>query len=115
MNHAARSLTARERDAALARLRFLTRGTAVAAIVATGGFGALAAASYAGQPAAANGLSGVASDSTVSQSNGSTGAAQATPAPSPSSASASSAGGLQPTAPPTTTRKKSHVSTGGSS
>lgn len=113
MNEAARSRTARERDAALARLRSLTTGTAVAAIVATGGFGALAAITYSGQPtvAAAAGASGVGDTSTLAEPDATAGVAQATPSPSPSSTSS----GLQaPTATPRTTSQKSHASSGGS-
>lgn len=41
-------LTSRDRQRALQRLRWLTAGTAVAGLVAVGGFGYLAAVSYPG-------------------------------------------------------------------
>ena len=48
MNPSARRQTSRNRDSALSRLNSITTGTAIAAAVATAGFGALAAINYSG-------------------------------------------------------------------
>jgi hypothetical protein len=54
VNASTRPLNSRRRDEAVDRLRSLTVGTAVAGLVATGAFGALASFYYSGQVTSAN-------------------------------------------------------------
>lgn len=65
MNEPARPRTTRDRDRAVARIRAITAGTAIAGFVATAGFGALSASNYSGQPTAAGGTGTAAGSSTV--------------------------------------------------
>ena len=91
----------------MARLRSITTGTAVAATVATAGFGGLAAMTYTGTSA----------DSTLGSSDTTVpaGADGTTTNTTTNGATATSPTGLQPSvAPVTTTKKKKHVTSGGS-
>ena len=113
MNGSSRPSSSRRRDAAVERLRSLTVGTAVAGLVATGGFGALAAFNYAGVPA------------TGTDTQGGTGSnlAPNVPADQQPAGQDGSAFGVQPGGISTqpyavvqapSTHHRAHVSTGGS-
>lgn len=110
MNPSARPLTSRNRDRALARLNSITTGTAVAAAIATGGFGALAAATWSGSSGTTDTTTGITTTNTSGQSDPAAAAlgAAATQAPSVTS-------GLQATRPPAAVvTKKAKVTSGGS-
>jgi len=108
MNPSARPQTSRQRDRAIARLNSITTGTAIAAAVATAGFGALAAFTYSGTTDAA----------TTDTTTGAVAAQTTTPAavvltnPSTTGVAATP---LQPTsAPIAAVKKKAKVTSGGS-
>lgn len=109
MNPSARPQSSRNRDRALARLNSITTGTAIAAAVATAGFGALAAFTYSGTTNAAT---------TTDTSTGAAAADTTSPAaialtnPSVTGVAVSP---LQPTsAPVAAVKKKAKVTSGGS-
>jgi hypothetical protein len=108
MNESARPQTSRNRDRALARLQSITTRTAIAASMATVGFGGLAAVTYSGTSDATTanttvpatvvggGATDTTTDTTAGTTNGASSGLQAVPAPTAS------------------TRHKSHVTSGGS-
>jgi hypothetical protein len=103
VNPSARRQTSRNRDHALAQLRSITTRTAVAASIATVGFGGLAAFTYSGTSDATTTL-----DTTVSSGSTNGTAADAT-------TDDTTASGLQATPAPTaTTRHTARVTSGGS-
>jgi hypothetical protein len=109
MNPSARPQTSRNRDRALAKLRSITTGTAVAASIATAGFGGLAALTYTGTTDSTLGSSDTTSPAGVS--DGTT----TNDTTTTNNTTVGTTTGLQPTqAPVTTTRKKKHVTSGGS-
>lgn len=109
MNPSARPQTSRNRDRAIARLNSITTGTAIAAAVATAGFGALAAFTYSGTTDAA----------TTDMAIGAAAPAETT-APAAAAVTNPSTTGvavtpLQPTgAPVAAVKKKAKVTSGGS-
>lgn len=106
MNPSARPQTSRNRDGALRRLNSITTGTAMAAAVATAGFGALAAINYAGTTSAA-GADGSSSAEDSSQDLPVTTDSATTDPVAPA--------GLQPTtAPIVASKHKARVTSGGS-
>lgn len=108
MNPSARPQTSRNRDRALNRLRSITTGTAVAASIATAGFGGLAALTYTGTTDASTG-----STNTTLPAGGAVDGTTTTGTRTGSTTTTVT--GLQPTVPPvTTTRTKTHVTSGGS-
>jgi len=121
MNDPARPTTRHERDRALERLHSITTGAAIAATIASAGFGALAAVTWAGDSTtAANGTAandGGAAGATVSQLDDTPigGGSLFGPSSGDSSSAAATAVPLQPTtAPITASKKQSRVSSGGS-
>jgi len=113
MNPSARPQTSRNRDRALARIRSITTTTAVAATVATAGFGTLAAFTYSGASTDATNATG--NDTTVVAGIASDGTTTFTQPAVTSNRSTSSITGLQaaPT-PVTTTHHTARVTSGGS-
>lgn len=110
MNPAARPQTSRNRDRALTRLSSITTGTAIAAAVATIGFGGLAAANYSGTTNAATTVSG--DDTTDSPAATGSGAGVQVPTATGASGAATR---LTPTSPPVAAvKKKAKVTSGGS-
>lgn len=108
MNPAARPQTSRNRDRAIARLNSITTGTAIAAAIATGGFGALAAVTWSGTTVAAT-----TDDAAAAATTDPGGAAQVPAATDSAGTSAGTA--LQPTrAPIAAVKKKAKVTSGGS-
>jgi hypothetical protein len=111
MNPSARPLTSRSRDRALARLNSITTGSAIAAAVATGGFGALAAATWSGSSNTTT--TSLTTTDTSGQSGQSDPTAAALGAAATQGPSATSR--LQPTsAPAAVVTKKAKVTSGGS-
>jgi hypothetical protein len=109
MNPSARPQTSRNRDRALARLQSITTQTAIAASIATVGFGGLAAFTYSGTTDSTNAV----------DTNGQAGSVDGTSTDSTSGTGATSTdttgAGLQPTAAPAATAKhKARVTSGGS-
>lgn len=108
MNPSARPQTSRNRDRALSRLNSITTGTAIAAAVATAGFGALAAFTYSGTTDAAT------TDTTTGASAAETTSPAAAAVTSPSTTGAA-VSPLQPaSAPVAAVKKKAKVTSGGS-
>jgi len=116
MNDPARPTTRRERDRALDRLQSITTGTAIAATIASVGFGTLAAFTWSGASTDATTDDGGTVGSTLSQFDTTPiGGGYSLSGPSDGSSSASTVTPLQPTAAPVTaTKKKSKVTSGGS-
>jgi hypothetical protein len=111
-----------DRDRAFDRLRSLTFGVGVAGLAATAGFGALAAATYAGKPSPTSTVSQVdpATRSGTSDDSSGTGSGGTAQQPSDPFANGGSDGGfgsggfLAPFNPPVTSGHSGHASTGGS-
>jgi hypothetical protein len=115
MNEPARPTTRHERDRALDRLRSITTGTAIAATVASAGFGTLAALTFSGTSTdAANGSD--TGGGVVSQvGNTQTGSGTTSGTTYGRSGPAATLAPLQAVqVPVTSTRHKSRVSSGGS-
>ncbi|HEY7025211.1 MAG TPA: hypothetical protein VH371_09650 [Candidatus Limnocylindrales bacterium] len=96
-----------QRDQAIARVSRITTATAVAGAMATVGFGGLAAVTYSGD------LTNTDTTPITSDGQSTDGAevtSQATPVPTLSTTRS----GTPTVRPPTTTRTRSHVSSGGS-
>ena len=110
MNPSARRQTSRNRDNALRRLNSITTGTAIAAAVATAGFGALAASNYSGVTDA------VTTDGAAAEGTTSTGAVDSdTTGSDDSTTNPVATPSLQPTsAPVAATTEKAKVTSGGS-
>jgi hypothetical protein len=107
MNPSARPQTSRNRDRAVASLQSITARTAVAATIATIGFGGLAAYTYTGTTDGASTIDSNAAGATTdgSTTNTTTGAAATAPTPA----------GLQAVAAPTATKRpRARVTSGGS-
>lgn len=114
MNSASRRSSA-DRDRAVGRLRTITIGTGLAGVVAVGGFGAIAAASYDGtskNDGAITAAVTTAADTTSTSTSTSTTAADTSPTSTTSTTTSSS--GLSTTTAPTTTTGGAHASTGSS-
>lgn len=108
MNQRARPQTSRNRDRALARLNSITSGTAIAAAIATAGFGALAASNYSGTTDAAT----TTNDNAAAGATIDPGAAAQVPTATDSTSAVT---GLLPTSPPVAAvKKKAKVTSGGS-
>jgi hypothetical protein len=110
MNPSAKPQTSRNRDRALARVGSITSKTAIIASVATVGFGGLAAFTYSGDPSVTsidqttNSTDATTNDTTTNSSGTTSGRT-----------SGGTTNGLQATqAPTTSTRHKSHTTSGGS-
>jgi hypothetical protein len=108
MNDSARPQTARNRDRAIGRLRSLTTGTALAGFVATGAFGALAAATYSGHTSTAT-------DTTGTGKTGRSATQSSTTNDQTTTDNSNSSSTLNSTLNAATTqRQKAYVTTGGS-
>jgi hypothetical protein len=107
MNGASRHGSA-DRDRAVARLRTITIGTGLAGVVAVGGFGAIAAASYDGASTTDGALTAAVTTDSA--------AVTATPSATSTDTSTTSASssGLSTTTAPTTTTGSPHAVTGSS-
>jgi hypothetical protein len=116
MNPSARPLSSRNRDRALARLNSITTGTAFAAAIATGGFGALAAATYSGSTDSTGAGAGTGTTTSDTSNSVQDPVAPALTLRAPAATdSPSTVTGLQPTsAPVATVKKKARVTSGGS-
>lgn len=102
-------LRAELRERALGRLSSLTTAAAIGGTFATVGFGGLAAMTYSGTPVIADPIS---VDGTTSQGQVPSGQSNGT---TPSASHVPTNQQFQPAQPPTvTTRKRTHVSSGGS-
>ena len=109
MNSAARRSSA-DRDRAVGRLRTMTIGTGLAGVVAVGGFGAIAAASYDGTSAD----DGAITAAVRTTAAGTTPTTSTTSTTSTTTSTPSSTGLSPTTAPTTTTTGSAHASTGSS-
>lgn len=109
MNPSARPQTSRNRDRAIDRLRSITTGTAVAATIATAGFGGLAALTYTGTSAdATTGSAGTTVPAGIFGGGTTTNTTNST-------TNSTTSGRLQPVPAPTaTTKHKAQVTSGGS-
>ncbi len=105
MNRAARRSPA-DRDRAVGRLRTITIGTGLAGVVAVGGFGAMAAASFDGTSADDGAI-------TAAVTTTAAGSTSTTPTTSTTSSTSSSTG-LSTTTAPTPSAGSAHASTGSS-
>jgi hypothetical protein len=110
MNSSARPQTSRNRDRAVARIESITRRTAIAATVATVGFGGLAAFTYSGTSDATTG-----SDTTVQAGSVDGTTTDATAGTESTTTSDGASAGLQAAPAPTATpTPKARVTSGGS-
>jgi hypothetical protein len=112
MNSASRRSPA-DRDRAVGRLRTITIGTGLAGVVAVGGFGAIAAASYDGTTVS-DGVITAAVTIEAASTTSTTSAATSGASTTTSTTSSSSSTGLSTTTAPATTTGSAHASTGSS-
>jgi len=110
VNPSAKPQTSRNRDRALARVGSITSTTAIMASIATVGFGGLAAFTYSGDPS----LTSI-DQTTNATDNGTNNASTDSTGTTNGTTSSGSTNRLQATqAPTTSTRHKSHTTSGGS-
>jgi hypothetical protein len=109
MKPPARSSSPRARDEAVARIRTITVGTAVAGLVGTGAFGALAAINYSGTVA-----HDAATDATTSGSSADDSTTDQQVPSDESTSGSTSSDSLQAAPNAVSTNRGAHVSSGGS-
>jgi hypothetical protein len=111
-------LRASQRERALGRLSRLTTATAVAGTFATVGFGGLAAVTYSGTPTTPINQTTIDSSGETAQENGTndtpTDPGSTTTSPSTPTSPSTTTQRIPTVQPPTRTRTRSHVVSGGS-